>query len=248
MLSDLEAVRQSVSGGLSERLVLVPKHGSADRRWVCRCPRDPGWPDRKARGASTSGITWTLSDCLDRSGVPYPSDMLRDLREPSDAPVAADEPREPPAGLRRSMGARLAGGMAVGLVLVAVPVLTLLGFQSHSRFERAQRSIGVIRAELHRATADLAQLRSERASVTTQADATGASLTEVSDQLSTVQSELTKDESSLFVQGVSIAALNNCLGGVQDALNLIALGNSNGAVTALNEVSSSCKLVEAGAG
>jgi hypothetical protein len=53
-------------------------------------------------------------------------------------------------------------------------------------------------------------------------------------------------EQGIFYAGVNISQLNNCLGGVTQALDQVAVGQIQGAVSSLSDVSSSCQSVHSG--
>jgi beta-xylosidase len=62
--------------------------------------------------------------------------------------------------------------------------------------------------------------------------------------LVTAEAGLANANQNLASQGVAIATLDNCLAGVERALNQIAVGDSGGAVTSLADVSSSCQALQ----
>jgi len=62
--------------------------------------------------------------------------------------------------------------------------------------------------------------------------------------LSNTQTGLSDAEKSVASQGLDIAVLNTCLGGVEQALNEIAVGDDNGAVTSISAVSESCQTLQ----
>jgi beta-xylosidase len=78
----------------------------------------------------------------------------------------------------------------------------------------------------------------------TQLTATAHELDTAEASLSNTQTGLSEAEKSVASQGVDIAVLNTCLGGVEQALNAIAVGDDNGAVTSISAVSESCQALQ----
>jgi len=75
-----------------------------------------------------------------------------------------------------------------------------------------------------------------------------AALEKRQSQLAAVRTQLSSDQKNLFVQGVSISDVDTCLGGVEAALNEIAVNDPSGAATSLGQVSQSCQRAEASGG
>lgn len=75
-----------------------------------------------------------------------------------------------------------------------------------------------------------------------------AALTSANRSLAALRFELAGTQAHQFDQGVSIGAVQSCLGGVQSALNDIALGFPGQATTALHNVAGSCATAGASEG
>ena len=74
--------------------------------------------------------------------------------------------------------------------------------------------------------------------------ATAQELVTAEANLASTQTGLSAAERTAASQGVDIAVLNTCLGGVEQGLNAIAVGDDNSAVTAISAVSESCQALQ----
>ncbi len=92
--------------------------------------------------------------------------------------------------------------------------------------------------------ATLGKTTSQRDALQVELTTTSQELATAKASLSTTQAGLSDANKSLASQGVDIAKLNNCLGGVERALNQIAVGNNSGAVASISGVSSSCQALQ----
>ena len=77
---------------------------------------------------------------------------------------------------------------------------------------------------------------------------TQKSLADASGSLASTQSSLANANANLFFEGTTVTALNQCLAGVEQALNQIAVGNQSGAVKSVSAVASSCRSAQSGGG
>jgi hypothetical protein len=84
--------------------------------------------------------------------------------------------------------------------------------------------------ELSTAKADLASTQGDLASA--------------DDNLASTQSNLANANTGLYFQGAAISALNACLGGVEQALNQIAVGNQSGALHSISGVAGNCQTAQ----
>jgi Tfp pilus assembly protein PilX len=151
---------------------------------------------------------------------------------------------------RRGLTRRVRMVALIALALVAV-VLALLGAsiaQARTEERQVTRQLDQSQMVLGSANAALAttgaHLRASAASNVHQQ----AALATATAQLASVRDQLSSAQKNLFVQGVSIAAVDTCLGGVEAALNQIAVNDPSGAAASLNQVSTSCKSAEASGG
>ncbi len=91
---------------------------------------------------------------------------------------------------------------------------------------------------------ELAGAESTLASTRAQLATTQNSLATTQNSLATTQNSLANASTGLYLQGLNIGTLNTCLGGVEKALNQIAVNDQNGAVKSLSAVTSSCQAVQ----
>jgi hypothetical protein len=132
--------------------------------------------------------------------------------------------------------------VAVASVAIAV-VLVLAAIASDIKVRvdlaAANGSLDSAHSQIAISLQKLASVEGELTSVTGQRDA-------LQNALSTTSAELTRADKGLFIQGASLAALNTCLAGVEQALNQIAVGDQSGAVASISAVSASCQVLEGG--
>jgi|GEM_PF-3772017 len=138
--------------------------------------------------------------------------------------------------------------VAGSVVVALVAFLVISGLQAHGQLDRSSRAFASTRAE-ERATLDqLARTEASLASVLSQSAAANQTLGSVNGQLAAERNQLSQQQKNLFIQGVSISALDTCLGGVESALNEVALNDQSGAASTLQSVSSSCRTAGASSG
>jgi hypothetical protein len=139
----------------------------------------------------------------------------------------------------------LAVTVAVACVVVVIEaVRTDVGARARDRQEQS---------DLVGARSNLAQLRHDKA-LTTFSDAVTsnqrnllqASIASTLDQLSTTNSSLFTANMDEYLQGASIAALQACLGGVQNALGDIKANNNGAAAKDVSAVSGPCTALAGG--
>jgi septal ring factor EnvC (AmiA/AmiB activator) len=157
---------------------------------------------------------------------------------------------DPPTSTPRL--ARVSGRSKVGIGLTAVVlIVTFLGIsslQARSQFRQTSARLAHTRATLRQTVSELQRARVSLAKTTAQGHATQETLARVNSQLSAARAQLSTDQRSLYIQGVSISAVDSCLAGVESALNEIALNDSSGAAASLNQVASSCQTAQVGNG
>jgi hypothetical protein len=74
----------------------------------------------------------------------------------------------------------------------------------------------------------------------------GPALAQDAAQLKAVQAALAEAQASVSQQGTTIAGLQGCLGGVEQALNALSVGDLDQAVSRLSAVATPCQQVAAG--
>ncbi len=145
-------------------------------------------------------------------------------------------PSSPPHRRRR----RLSGAVAA-LILIAGSVAVVKNeVQTNGRFARYQASLSVTKQTLRLTRTDLASLQRELSALDSGLSQSKSALATDVDQLQTVAAALQKSEQVVSQQGSSIVALQSCLGGVEQALNALSVGDHGSAIRALDDVSANC--------
>jgi hypothetical protein len=108
------------------------------------------------------------------------------------------------------------------------------------RFDRASASLVVTRRQTADVNRDLALLRHDVAVLGSQVRAASASWRQELAQLQAAQSTLAVVQSDVSQQSSHISNLRFCLGGVQRALNALAVNKHTEAISALNSVALNC--------
>jgi hypothetical protein len=110
----------------------------------------------------------------------------------------------------------------------------------HERFDRAHASLVITRHRTATLVRNLAVLRHEVSVLMTQIASGTTTWSQDTAQLKSAQSALAVVRADVAQQSTRIGALHTCLGGVQQALNALAINNQATAVSELNSVASSC--------
>jgi hypothetical protein len=127
---------------------------------------------------------------------------------------------------------------------VALAGLIAYGVHVHTQQQQADRSLASARAQLHDDVVRLGGARIELAGLATRSAAAGATLAGTEGQLESLQNNLSRAEANEFFSGVNIADLDQCLAGVERALNQISLSDPTGAASTLAGVSAVCSSAE----
>ena len=137
---------------------------------------------------------------------------------------------------------------AATAVLALVAFLAVSGFEAHAQLGRSSQVFTATRAQERATLARLAWTEAHLASLLEHSASTHRTLGTVSGQLTAERDQLAQQQKDLFVQGVSISALDQCLGGVEAALNQVAVNDQSGAASTLQGVASSCQTAGASGG
>lgn len=137
------------------------------------------------------------------------------------------------------------------LLLLTTGVLSDLHVRSELRQARTslkttRSHLALVMRNLSSTQAVLLRTAGQRSVLQAELTATAHELVTAQASLSSTQTGLSDAERSVSSQGVDIAVLNSCLGGVEQALNEIAVGDDNGAVTSISAVSESCQALQGG--
>lgn len=145
------------------------------------------------------------------------------------------------------------GWIVVAVVLCSV-VGAVLGYliadqiQQRDQFDRSQASLKITRHHIATVSTDLTTLRHDVALLNTQVGNDITALNQDSSQLEGAQTGLAAAQAHVTQQATLITSLQSCLGGVEQALNALAVGNQPRAIDLLNSVSSSCTNAAAASG
>jgi septal ring factor EnvC (AmiA/AmiB activator) len=143
-----------------------------------------------------------------------------------------------PTGHRRTW---LIGLVAFAVFAAGLGYLVGNQIQSNTQFDRTHGSLILTRHEIGVVQADLTSVRRDLRALDHQVHQTATALSTDIAQLHQIQTALTQAEANVSSQGSDISALQSCLGGVEQALNALSVGDEQTAVNALTAVSSSCQ-------
>jgi hypothetical protein len=110
----------------------------------------------------------------------------------------------------------------------------------HERFDRAHTSLMITHHRTATVVRNLAVLRHDVAVLTAQVASGTTTWSLDTAQLKSAQAALAVVRAEVSQQSTRIGALHTCLGGVQQALNALAINNQATAVSELSSVASSC--------
>jgi hypothetical protein len=163
---------------------------------------------------------------------------LMDLLEPGRRPSRAAG-AEPPRRLRSVVrwGVAL---VTTALFLAALGWLIDDQVQAHDQADRAQTALRVTRHETADVKANLAKLRHDVEVLATRVGNDSTAYDQDAAQLTAAESELASTQADVSHQTSQVAALHACLGGVEQALNALAVGSQANAISELSSVATSC--------
>jgi chromosome segregation ATPase len=167
-------------------------------------------------------------------------DLLETGRRPP--PVARPEPPHRLRGLVR---------WAVALVAAAL-FFSSLGWviddqvQARDQADRAQAALSSTRRTAGHVAQQLAKLRHDLEVLATQVGSDTTAYDQDAAELKAAQSELASTQVDVTHQTSMISALHTCLGGVEQALNALAVGNQASAISELSSVATSCSAASGG--
>jgi hypothetical protein len=153
------------------------------------------------------------------------------------SPALESLPPPPLAQRRRRWVAVVAG---VALVAGCLGYLLTDAAQANDRYDRALRTLGTTRATTAVVAVDLAKARFDLRLVTQQVGNDTTALNQDTSQLQGAESALSAVQAHVSQQASLLTALHTCLGGVEQALNALAVGSQGKAAASLYSVSASC--------
>ena len=144
---------------------------------------------------------------------------------------------------------RWIAGLSAGALFAA-----LLGYlvvdqvQARDQFGTARTSLGVTRQQARAVSQQLGQVRRDLDLLKTQVGNQSTALSQDASQLLGLQTTLSEAEAHVTQQASLIGSLQTCLGGVEQALNALAVDNVSAAIDALNAVAAGCTAAESSSG
>jgi hypothetical protein len=174
--------------------------------------------------------SWAVETLLDAESRPF---------APADVPVA---PR------RRGRRAKWLGAVAAVAVFgCALGYLVHDEASANDRYDRSRASLDVTRRNVATVSHELAVARRQLALVNAQVGSDSTALAQDQSQLQAARTALIAAQAHVSRQSSQIGSLNTCLGGVEQALNALAVNQESNAIFALNAVASSCTQATSGA-
>jgi hypothetical protein len=140
----------------------------------------------------------------------------------------------------------------VTVVVLAIVFGCALGYlvndqvEANDRYDRSRAALEITRRNTATADQNLAVARRELAVVTSQVGSDSTALAQDKSQLEAAEAALTAARAHVSQQTSQIGSLDTCLGGVEQALNALAVGSPTNALLALGAVSTSCTQATAG--
>jgi hypothetical protein len=120
--------------------------------------------------------------------------------------------------------------------------------QANHGYDRARGSLFTTRRHATAVSLELKQARTDLGLLTHQVGSDTLALSQDTSALEGARASLNAAETHASQQATLLGSLHTCLGGVEQALNALAVGNSPRAVTVLDSVSQSCSAAVAASG
>jgi len=163
-----------------------------------------------------------------------------ETRSPSGGRPGADASARP-VGPPSRRARRLAGAAGVVVAGALVAFLVISGVQARHQTRRTNAALAVVRAQERATLARLGVTGARLRVVRGQSSAARRTLATLAAELGAERTQLSHQQANLVIEGVSISALDTCLGGVEAALNEVGVNDQAGAVSSLEGVSASCR-------
>lgn len=149
---------------------------------------------------------------------------------------------------RRGRSAKWVGAVAAAAVFgCALGYLVNDEGSANDRYDRSRASLDVTRRNVATVSQELAVARRDLALVTAQVGSDSTALAQDQSQLQAARTALIAAQAHVSQQSSQIGSLHTCLGGVEQALNALAVNQKSNAIFALNAVESSCTQATSGA-
>ena len=136
--------------------------------------------------------------------------------------------------------------VALALFGSALGYLTSDRVSENEHFDRLHSALVTTRHSTAEVASDLADLRRDVAVLRVQVGSATTTWTQDTAQVKAAQFSLAVVQDDVSQRGSRIGALQTCLGGVQQALNALAINDQTTAVSELNSVAPSCAAASGG--
>lgn len=120
--------------------------------------------------------------------------------------------------------------------------------QANTQFDQAHASLNLTRSHVDRVLSDLSSVRQDLSLVNHWVDVDTTALAQDTARLKGAQAALAQAQAHVSQQGASINDLRTCLGGVEQSLNALSVGDLSSAISQLKNVSGACQSVAASSG
>jgi hypothetical protein len=120
--------------------------------------------------------------------------------------------------------------------------------QTNHRYDQARASLSTTRHQSAVTSLQLAQARTDLGLITRQVGSDTTALSQDASALEGARTALRAAEAHASQQATLLDSLHTCLGGVEQALNALAVANQPSAIAALDAVSQSCSAAVAASG
>jgi chromosome segregation ATPase len=153
-----------------------------------------------------------------------------------------------PDAIPNALGARrprhrkrwIIGGLVFALLAGALGYVTGNERQANTEFDQTHSTLNMTTHRTDTALAELRTVRHELDVVNGQVSTDSTALSQDTAQLQGVQKALSGAEAAVVHQTSTIGDLQACLGGIEQALNALAVRDQTHAIAALDAVSTSC--------
>jgi hypothetical protein len=136
----------------------------------------------------------------------------------------------------------------VALVAAAAGYLLHDAAQANHRYDWARVSLSTTRRHAAAVSQELAQARTELGLLTRRVGSDATALSQDASALQGARAALDAAQAHASQQATLLSSLHTCLGGVEQALNALAVANQPRAMLALNSVAQSCSAAVAASG
>jgi uncharacterized protein YlxW (UPF0749 family) len=141
--------------------------------------------------------------------------------------------------------------MAVAItvaVVVATCALFVTDLRARAEMRRTTHELASTRNRQEQEQAHLVGTQAQMRTASSEVRILEGSISRSQTSLTTSNATISSLEKGLILDGFDISALNSCLGGVTQALDQVAVGQTKGALSSLGAVSMSCNAARPAAG